>query len=66
MEIKKINEKLNVHKDISDLKSKIEFLFNYKMQKRGGTDLIEIFIRLIQIGAIIFAVYIILKAAGAI
>jgi len=62
-EINKINEKINIYKDISDLKAKVEVLFN-KMEKRGQAQIIEILIRLIQIGAIVFAGYIILKALG--
>lgn len=64
-EIKKMNEKINIYKDISDLKAKIEILMNYfKMKKRGQAQFTEVLIRIIQIGAIIFAVYIILKALG--
>jgi len=63
-EIHRLNEKINIHKDISDLKAKVDYLFN-KMGKRGNGDLVEVFIRLIQIAAIIFAGYIILKAIGA-
>ena len=65
-EISKINEKINIYKDISYLKAKIESLENNKMGKRGQGAFIEIFIKLIQIGAIIFAGYIILKALGVI
>jgi len=64
-EISKINEKINIYKDISDLKVKLEFLMNsLKMKKRGKGDLVEVFIRIVQIGAIIFATFIIFKALG--
>ncbi len=65
-EISKINEKINIYRDISYLKAKIEFLEKSKMGKKGQGDFIEILIKLIQIGAIIFAGYIILKALGVI
>tara|TARA_Y100000034_G_C6884879_1_gene406111 strand:- start:177 stop:458 length:282 start_codon:yes stop_codon:yes gene_type:complete len=61
-EIKKTNEKINIYKDIYDLKAKVDLLFN--MKKRGNIDLTEILMRLIQIGAIVFAAYIILKSLG--
>ncbi len=60
----KINEKINIYRDISDLKAKMDLLLN--MKKRGQADFIEVIIRVIQIGAIIFSGYIILKALGAI
>ena len=62
-EIKKLNEKINIYKDIFDLRAKVDFLFN-KMGKRGQAQVVEILIRIIQIAAIVFAGYIILKALG--
>lgn len=62
-EIKKIKEKLNIYREINEIKAKIELLMN--MKKRGNADATEILIRIIQIAAIIFAGYIILKALGA-
>jgi len=64
-EIKKLNEKINIYKDLSDLKARVDIIF-HNMGKRGNTDVLEIFIRLIQIAAILFAGYIILKSLGAI
>jgi len=58
-ELNKLNEKINIYKDISDLKSRVEFIFE-RMGKKGQNDIIELFIRLIQIGAIIFAGYVII------
>jgi hypothetical protein len=63
-EIEKINEKINIYRNISDLNAKVELLMNLKMGKRGNGDFVEIIIRIIQIAAIIFAGYIILKALG--
>ena len=65
-EINKLNEKINIYKNIPDLKTKVEFLFSNKMNKRGQGNLVEVLIRAIQIGAIIFAGYIILKVLGAV
>jgi hypothetical protein len=62
-EINKINEKINIHRDISDLKAKVEILFN-KMEKRGQVQLADVLIRIIQIVGILIAGYIILKALG--
>lgn len=64
-EISKINEKINIYKDISDIKAKVELLFiNNKMKKRGQSIPVDFIIKIIQIGAIIFAIYVILKALG--
>lgn len=65
IEIKKLKEKLNIYKDISDLRTKVEILFdNFKMKKKGQSIPIDLLIRIIQILAIIFAGYIILKSLG--
>lgn len=65
VEINKLNEKINIYKDISYLKAKIEILMNNsKMKKRGQAQLTDTLIRIVQIAAIMFAVYIILKAIG--
>lgn len=64
-EIDAINEKINIHKDISELKAKVEFLFNnVQMKKRGQTQLIPVLIRVVQVVAILVAIYLILKALG--
>jgi hypothetical protein len=64
-EIKKMNEKINIHRDISDLKAKVEILMKGpNMGKRGNADLVEIIIKVIQITAIAIAGFIILKALG--
>jgi len=66
LELNKLNEKINIYKDIFDLKAKVELLYFDKMKKRGQAMYLpmDIIIRIIQIGAIIFAIYIILKALG--
>jgi len=62
-EINKINDKLNIYKDISDLKANVGVLMNnLKIKKRGQAIPTDLIIKLIQIAAIIFAGYIILKA----
>jgi len=64
-EIGKLNEKINIYRDISDLKAKVKILFNKEtMKKRGQVDLTEVLIRIVQVLAILFAGYIILKALG--
>lgn len=61
LEIKKLNEKLNIHQELIDLKAKVTYLID-KMGKRGQMHPIELMIRLMQIIAIIISVFIILKA----
>lgn len=63
-EIDKINRNINIYKEISDLKAKVDSLVNNQMKKRGQAQLVPILIRIIQIVAIIIAVYLILKALG--
>lgn len=60
IEIIKLKEKLNIQERISRIEAKLDILTN--MKKRANGDIIEILIRIIQIGAIVFAVFIILKA----
>ncbi|MBS3076776.1 hypothetical protein J4233_00735 [Candidatus Pacearchaeota archaeon] len=62
IEIRKLNEKLNIYKEIGELRAKVDLIFNSQMEKRGKSDAVELIIRVIQIGAILFAAYIILKA----
>ncbi|MDP2947614.1 MAG: hypothetical protein Q8N88_05860 [Nanoarchaeota archaeon] len=56
VEIKRLNEKVNIYKDIAYLKAMVD--------KRGQVIPLDILMRTIQIGAIVFAVYMILKAIG--
>ena len=58
-EINKLNEKINIWKDISELKAKVDFLM---MNKRGRGDFADILIRMIQIVGILAAFYLIFKA----
>jgi len=60
LEIKKLNEKLNIHKELIDLKAKVNYLID-KMGKKGQNDFAILLIRLIQIVLIGVAVFIILK-----
>ena len=60
IEIIKLKEKLNIQERISKVEARLDILAN--MKKRANGDIIEILIRIIQIGAIIFAGYIIIKA----
>lgn len=58
--LNKLDEKINIYKDISDLKAKVDLLFaQFKMNKRGQ---IEVIIKVIQIGAILVAGYFIITA----
>lgn len=63
-EIKNIKEKLNIYKELAELRAKMDLLYNQKMNKKAQVNFVEILIRIIQIGAIIFAIYIVLKAFG--
>ncbi len=64
-EVEKLKERMNIQDQLIDLKSKVEYLMQMK-DKRGKEDFLEIIIRIIQIGAIIFAAYIIFKAFSSI
>lgn len=61
LEIRKLKERLDINNELIDLKAKVLYLLKMK-DKRGKEDLLELIIRIIQIGAIIFTVYIIIKA----
>jgi len=57
-EIKKLNEKINIYENLSDLKAKVDML----MRKKGQSDIIEFLIKIIQIVAIVTAGFLILRA----
>ena len=69
-EINKLNENLNIHKEFSNLKAKVDMMFinfsNIRNKKGQAGGFIEIIIKIIQIAAIVFALYIIITAINGI